>query len=108
MRSPHPTASFPRRRRPPTAVGGRRFTSGRVRSPVGDRVGPASRSGELAMDEWLRQWRQLDLYFNMPATPAALAALEEQLGAPLPPELLALYRNHDGLDSLGGPRGRCW
>lgn len=35
-----------------------------------------------------------------PADPAALAALQEQLGAPLPEDLLAPYRLHDGVHAL--------
>lgn len=39
-----------------------------------------------------------------PASAQAIAAAEARLGAPLPPDLLALYRLHDGIEALGlGP-----
>src|SRR5262249_36303198 len=48
------------------------------------------------MDDLIRRLHAFAVEFNPPASPDQIRALEEELRAPLPAELWALYQDHNG------------
>jgi cell wall assembly regulator SMI1 len=103
-RTPTPTRPTPRRPIPPVPVAACHPSGAPVAvAPVDPAVTAAVNASWARIERWLAAHAPKS-YASLrpPASPAAIARAQAALGRPLPPELVASLRRHDGTVTGGG------